>query len=134
MLALPTVLCGHAIEAEVEHRSGPALTVHFEYSNGDPADAEVLVYSPAEPAMIFQRLRTDLRGRASFVPDAPGEWRIVADDGFGHRAELQLAVDNDGAAGPAKERSTYPVPAVSVAVLLLAAGAWWTVRRCGKSQ
>ncbi len=121
------------MQVRLEDRSGLALTVRCEYSNGDPVDAEVLVYSPAEPAKIFQRLRTDLRGRASFVPDAPGDWRIVADDGLGHRAELELPVDNEGAAaGPSQQRAV-PGPAISLAVVALVGGAWWLIRRRGGS-
>ncbi len=122
------------MQAVVEDRSVPAVTVRCEYSNGAPVDAEVLVHSPAEPARIFQRLRTDLRGRASFVPDAPGQWRIVADDGLGHRTELDLSVDDDGVAGKSPARDAVPAPMVSMAVLLLAGGAWWAVSRRRKGQ
>ena len=116
------------MRASFEDRSAPAVTIRCEYADGDPADAEVLVHSPAEPTRIFQRLRTDLRGRASFVPDAPGLWRVVADDGLGHRVELELPIDAAGVAAPPDDAGAVPARLALLAALAVAACAWWALR------
>lgn len=117
------------MRALVEGGSVPAAAVRCEYTNGDPVDAEVLVYSPSEPARIFQRLRTDLRGRASFVPDSAGLWRVVVDDGLGHREEVELSIDEEGIATAPGDAGAGPLPARATAILALALGAWWLLRR-----
>ena len=117
------------MEASVEP-SSRAVVVRCLYSSGEPADAEVLVYSPTEPARIYQRLRTDLRGRASFVPDAAGLWRVVADDGLGHRTDVDVSVDAAGAAAGGRAGSGFAVRDLVVASLVgCALVAWWVLRR-----
>ena len=81
---------------EIESRSA-AVILRCSYSSGEPADAAVSIYSPVENQRAFQTLRTDLRGVASFVPDTSGTWRIVADDGTGHRTVLDVPVSESGA-------------------------------------
>ena len=117
------------MEASVEP-SSRAVVVRCLYSSGEPADAEVLVYSPTEPARIYQRLRTDLRGRASFVPDAAGLWRVVADDGLGHRADVDVSVDAAGGAAGGPAGSGFAIRDLVVAALVgCALVAWWVLRR-----
>lgn len=117
------------MEASVEP-SSRAVVVRCQYSSGEPADAEVLVYSPAEPARIYQRLRTDLRGRASFVPDMEGQWRVVLDDGLGHRAEVDVSVDAAGGAAGGSAGTGFTIRDLAVAALVgCALLAWWVLRR-----
>ena len=127
-LLFPLVAEGHGLEAKVD-TSTRAVVIGCVYSNGDRADAEVLVYSPDEPGRIFQRLRTDLRGNASFVPDADGVWRVVADDGMGHRKELAVTVKDRLATAPAKRKSKLSVRSGVLALLALAVAAWWMLRK-----
>ena len=122
-MALAASAQAHGIKAEIQG-SARAVVVVCSYSNGDPVDAEVAVYSPVETTRIFQRMRTDVRGFASFVPDAPGAWRVVADDGMGHRTELELTVGDDGVVASAAGGATYR-SAVVAAALALALGIWW---------
>ena len=99
------------------------MTVRCLYSNGEPADAEVQVYSPDAAAEAFQTLQTDPRGLVSFVPDSTGTWLVVVDDGVGHRVVHEVPVDGDGA----PELSTEPswsellrfLGAAALAVLLV---------------
>lgn len=111
--------------------SAGAVVVRCVFTSGEPAEAEVLVYSPAEPDRIFQMLRTDLRGFASFVPDAPGDWRVVADDGMGHRTFLDVPIAEPGApvAGPGGLRSQLLRYFGAVALLALFAAWLWRARR-----
>ena len=56
----------------------------------------MLVVSPADPDRYWRVLQTDEAGIARFLPDAPGSWRLEADDGLGHRIEIDLEVDELG--------------------------------------
>lgn len=84
------------------------------------------MYSPEDPGEAFQILRTDRRGRAAFLPDAAGEWRVVVDDGTGHRTELTVTVDSEGAAPVARRAGsawTYRLLALAAAIALILAAA-----------
>lgn len=120
----------HGMLAEVR-TSTPAVVVACAYMDGGPADAEVLVYSPAEPGRIFQRLRTDIRGLASFVPDTAGTWRVVADDGMGHRTELELAVEEGAVTMVSSSRPSWSVAHLALAVAALMIVGWWVRRASG---
>jgi nickel transport protein len=128
LLALVTVLTGaaspHGIDVVVD-TDGPFRVVIATYASGDPAaDADVTVgapeaYGQGEP---WQQGRTDPRGRFVFAPDRPGEWRVVVDDGQGHRAVASVVVPApsavetidtsvaDGVPAPAATRSGAPAP------------------------
>ena len=111
--------------------SAGAVVVRCVFTSGEPAEAEVLVYSPAEPDRIFQMLRTDLRGFASFVPDAPGDWRVVADDGMGHRTFLDVPITKLGAPAPATGAwRPQLLRYLGAAALLALVAAWfWRTRQ-----
>ena len=65
-----------------------------------PTYAKVEVYSPADAKVEFQNGRTDAQGRFAFMPDTPGQWRIIMADNMGHRVEH--AVDVSSAQGSAQ--------------------------------
>jgi nickel transport protein len=82
----------HAARVELEP-APPAVLVLARYGEGAPAaDARVTVLSPEEGGRTHQTGRTDRRGRFAFLPDRPGTWQVVVDDGLGHRAVARLAV------------------------------------------
>ena len=126
-ILFPLVAEGHGLEAKVQV-SARAIVIGCTYSNGDQADAEVLVYSPNEATRIFQRLQTDLRGNASFVPDTDGIWRVVVDDGMGHREELAVTVKDSLPTAPVRE-SSFSLRSVLLALLVLAIAGWWMLRK-----
>ena len=115
-LGLPVLLQAHGLQAQLELEA-PVVVLRCTYTDGTPADAEVLVYSPDELDRSYQRQRTDVHGRVTFVPDAAGEWRIVVDDGMGHRTELTVTVDENGVASP---RQSDPWSRTSVALWVAA--------------
>jgi hypothetical protein len=131
-LGVAAIAQAHGMVAEVQASTG-AVVVACAYSNGDPVDAEVLVYSPTEAGRIFQKLRTDIRGFASFVPDAAGTWTVVADDGIGHRAELELAVE-DGAVAASVDRAPSLSGAFLSLVMAALALAVWRTRRKHRAE
>lgn len=121
LLLVPVSSLAHGLVAEVQS-SVHAVVVSCAYSGGGPAEAEVLVYSPREPGSLYQRQHTDLRGLASFVPDVPGVWRVVVDDGLGHRADLQVSIQEGQAValtGNGFPRGTHLVALVALLMAVI---------------
>ncbi|MCL2310295.1 MAG: hypothetical protein FWC42_08515 [Proteobacteria bacterium] len=81
-----------------ERSNDPAEAVRFFYIGGDPmAYAAIKVFSPADGKAEYQEGFADAEGRFAFVPDVAGDWRVVASDGMGHRAEaVVLHTDANG--------------------------------------
>ncbi|QJT08180.1 hypothetical protein [Oceanidesulfovibrio marinus] len=77
---------------------GDDIVVAFaKYSTGEPmAYAEVAVYAPGKDDVAFQDGYADNQGRFAFLPDSHGAWRIVVNDGMGHRAETTVDVEEGG--------------------------------------
>ncbi len=72
-----------------------AIAVSFFYADGQPMRyAETLVFSPNDDDVEYQNGRTDQQGRFAFYPHQPGTWRLVVNDGMGHRAEGIVSVKN----------------------------------------
>ncbi|MYC66659.1 MAG: DUF4198 domain-containing protein [Acidobacteriia bacterium] len=123
-LLLPAGSSAHGLTAELVPLDG-AVSVKCSYTNGDPAEAEVLVKSPSDANSYFAILRTDPSGVAHFEPDVAGRWSLTVDDGLGHRASLEFSVDGDGVVrsveGGAGWLARYALLALACAGLL----AWW---------
>jgi nickel transport protein len=100
-LLSPLAAAGHEVLHQIERGRAVAVKAYF-------ADGEVLayteyeIYSPSDPRIPTQKGRTDRSGWLSFVPDAPGKWRVRVIDRTGHG--LDLEVD----AGPAAAGPTVP--------------------------
>ncbi len=106
----PDPAAAHGTDYRILDSKG-AVVVEFIYDDNQPMRyAEVLVYSPDDDDIEYQNGRTDNNGRFAFYPDAPGRWRIQADDGTGHleRVSIELAADNTDEEGvtSASERTT----------------------------
>ncbi|MDE0109715.1 MAG: hypothetical protein OXN96_18065 [Bryobacterales bacterium] len=123
-LLLPAGSSAHGLTAEIIP-SGRAVSVKCSYTNGDPAEAEVLVKSPSDATSYFAIIRTDPSGVAHFEPDVAGQWSLTADDGLGHRASLEFSVDGEGVVqsidGGASSLVRYALLALACTGLL----AWW---------
>ncbi len=101
------------------HAQGPCEAVRFYYSDGQPmAYAEVLVYGPGDAKVEFQNGRTDKNGVFAFVPDRTGPWRVVCNDGMGHRAEYasELVSGNDAKTNESPAQQTMQEPVVKPVV------------------
>jgi nickel transport protein len=97
-------LTAHDMTLRFEPRE-PAVLLYVSYDGVEPAvGADVEIFSPESPKSPFQLGSTDRRGVFSFVPDVKGAWRAVADDGFGHRAEVVIGVDWNAAPQDAAAR------------------------------
>lgn len=90
------VSAGNVLAHDVIHdmKLGDAVVLRVGYDTGEPMQyAEVLIYSPKNDKIEFQNGRTDANGSFAFLPDTPGEWRIVVDDGDGHGMTASFLAD-----------------------------------------
>jgi nickel transport protein len=109
LLALLLVLAASAANAhEVAHAVSreEAVVVSLRYGDGSPFAYEHFEVFPPGEEIPFATGRTDAEGRALFLPDRPGEWRVVAESEDGHGASLSVQVDAAGAV-TAKTRSLW---------------------------
>ena len=96
----------HALYAAHSWQGTVAL-VQFAYAGGQvPTYAKVEVYSPADAKVEFQNGRTDAQGRFAFMPDTPGQWRIIMADNMGHRVVHETTVAENGGAAPTADAAT----------------------------
>lgn len=103
----PPRVLAHGVEGTVQPGG---LAVSFQYSSGEAMSyAKVNVLTPAPP-QTYQVGHTDKNGRFCFYPDTPGDWRVSADDGMGHRLEVKVPVTD-----PSTLKSTPPAGAATVA-------------------
>lgn len=125
VLMTPALLAAHGLVVEVQ-TAPPAVVLRARYDNAEPAGrADVTVYRPESPSNPYQSGSTDAQGAFAFVPSAPGEWRAVVDDGFGHRSEV--SVEWSGTETPsaaAAQVSTWKDALTGVSLLLGLTGVW----------
>jgi nickel transport protein len=95
----PAAARGHEVLHEVER--GRAIAVRAWFPDGEAlAYAQYEIYSPADPTIPHQKGRTDRSGWLSFVPDAPGRWRVKVVDATGHGLDLEVDASSGAAAAP----------------------------------
>lgn len=72
------------------------VTVEFFYSYNEPMSySEILVFSPQDQKLEYQNGRTDQKGRFSIFPEIPGTWKIIANDGMGHKETATIEIQED---------------------------------------
>jgi nickel transport protein len=98
--AFPAAALGHEVLHQVER--GRAVAVRAYFADGEPlAYVPFEVFSPADPKIPHQKGRTDRSGWLSFVPDAPGRWRVKVVDTTGHGLDLEVDAAPGAPAPPA---------------------------------
>jgi nickel transport protein len=88
----PAHLGAHGVENRVEPGG---IAVAFQYSSGEAMSYAKITVMPPDGAKTFQVGHTDRNGRFCFYPDAPGDWKVTADDNQGHRLPVTLPVATD---------------------------------------
>jgi antitoxin component YwqK of YwqJK toxin-antitoxin module len=73
--------------------SGEGLMVEAEYDDGEPMSYASIEIFDSEEKIPFQSGRTDRNGRFLFYPDKMGDWKVVVNDGMGHRLALKTNTD-----------------------------------------
>ena len=96
--------------------------------------AKITIFAPGSN-QPFQVGHADKNGRFCFYPDAPGEWRLTAEDGMGHRLELKVPVTDldtmkqmppaPGAASVSASKSLRVLTGISVIFGLSGFLFWW---------
>ncbi len=128
-LALAVLLAGAGLPAgarahEVVHQVaiGRAVAVRISHSDGEAlAHARYEVFSPADRRIRHQEGWTDRNGWMSFVPDAPGKWRLKVVDASGHGLDTEIEVGataGSGAAGALRINGADPAPAPGIGLVL----------------
>ena len=56
---------------------------------------EAKVFSPQDSKFAVQSGRTDEQGRFAFIPDSPGEWRVIVRDEEGHQCEAKINLSQE---------------------------------------
>lgn len=108
---LPTVVSAHGVAWELSAKKSYGL--EFSYDDGSPMSyAEIKVFGPDDPEKLSQTGRTDKNGYFAFIPDAEGQWLVAAEDGAGHLAKAELAVNLQ----PAEENGGGTVDAATASV------------------
>jgi hypothetical protein len=100
MLSIPFIspTSYHGLEVSAENRD-PFVVVRLTWEGAGPAaGVEIQVYAPGEEE-AFQSGTTDPDGLFAFQPRMAGTWRIVADDGTGHRASHEMDISTSFAGG-----------------------------------
>ena len=78
------------------HSGLKAIALEFLYSTGEKMSyREARVFSPNDGKFAAQSGRTDEKGRFAFVPDIPGDWRIIVRDEEGHQCEAVITITQE---------------------------------------
>lgn len=100
----------HGVDYRIER--GEAVIVHFSsHHDGPMAGAGFRVFSP-DGQRIFATGNTDALGRAVFLPDGPGNWRVVMATEDGHGAEVEVPIEAGQSVASARPVRDAGVPAV----------------------
>ncbi len=91
---LPATGHAHGVHGETGDGS-EALCAAVAYDDGEPMSyAGVEIFAP-DAKLPFQKGRTDRNGYFCFRPDAPGRWKLIAQDEMGHIVRLNTAVSQE---------------------------------------
>jgi nickel transport protein len=105
---------------EITAVPGPAVVVSGIYSDGEPMSfVKIKVTSPQ--GKTHQVGNSDANGNFAFLPNQPGKWLVVAEDGMGHRAETTWQQSADKAAS---KSSAPPSPAQAMDTSKWVRAAW----------
>jgi nickel transport protein len=90
------VLQAHKLEVSLTQKP-PVVVIEAGYSGHHHglSGGDVFIYAPGEAEKAFQTGKTDVEGKFAFIPTKAGEWRVVVDDGTGHRSEEVLSLGED---------------------------------------
>jgi len=113
----PSLCLGHGVETET---FAVGTGVKARYSDESPmAYCDVAIFAPDDAEQEYQTGITDRNGCFAFVPDTSGVWRVTVDDGMGHLATVEVAVDSLQATGTGGHHADDRVSSALVGVSLI---------------
>lgn len=87
---------GHGVA--IEYQATEAISIQAKYDSGKPmSNAQVVIYSPANPSEAWQKGVTDGEGKFTFVPESniSGNWTVkVRSAGHGNVINIPLQSHN----------------------------------------
>lgn len=88
------ILQAHKLEVNLTHHP-PVVMVEAGFSGHHHglSGGDVFIYAPGEAEKAFQTGQTDGAGKFAFIPNEAGEWKVVVDDGTGHRGEMVMVLE-----------------------------------------
>jgi hypothetical protein len=116
----PSAAFAHGVDVSDTTGQQNVHTIRFSYTDGTPMlFARVKVFPPSSPDAAAQESIADRNGYFSFVNDEPGEWRLTAEDGMGHKGEIIVvtAGETEAAAGERNAASGGRLPPPLAALL-----------------
>ena len=91
ILAGSDTVWSHGMRGRTASETG--ILFEAEYDDGEPmSDAAIEVFI-VNDELPFQTGRTDRNGRFLFMPDQPGEWKVVVKDEMGHKLAVKTIID-----------------------------------------
>jgi hypothetical protein len=148
-LILPAAVFAHGVDVSDITGRQDVRTIKFSYTDGTPMlFAKVKVFPPSSPDAPAQESIADRNGYFSFVDDEPGEWRLTAEDGMGHRGEIFVAGAGgtetaagagaqDAAPGGKLPEGKLPSPFAAVlglSLILNVFGLWYLGKKKGQKR
>ena len=91
LLALTKNAFPHGVLGKIIVQKG--ILVEAEYDDGEPMSYSSTEIFDSEEKLPFQSGRTDRNGRFLFYPDKTGDWKVIVNDGMGHRLALKTHID-----------------------------------------
>ena len=88
-IAISSSLYAHGVRGKT---GKGGIVISAEYTTGEPMSYAKVVITAPDKKIPFQIGRTDRNGRFCFYPDMPGKWKVVVEDGIGHRLEMNLSI------------------------------------------
>lgn len=94
----PAPAWAHGVSTSFQQ--APATVATTIYDGGEPMSfGKVRVLGPK--GQTYQVGNADAQGRFAWLPDGPGHWKVIMEDGMGHRAEAQVETGPSAASGAA---------------------------------
>lgn len=85
-----------AHSSSVEFTLKQTVELRAVYESDRPMDnAQITIYSPADPATPWQTGTTDEQGHFRFTPDQPGNWDVKVRQA-GHGTLITIPIDTEG--------------------------------------
>jgi nickel transport protein len=135
VLFLPVTAFAHGVDVSDVTGQAGVRTVRFGYTDGESMlFAAVKVYPPSTPDATVQESMTDRDGYFSFVPFEPGDWRLTAEDGMGHKGEIVITVSDETAAAaqnaaPSGKLPTFIATLLGLSLIFNVFAFWYLMGR-----